>query len=1511
MKRFLALLLAMTMVFGMVPFGALATEPAEVILEEVTAENQAEVMLTDGNISSGTPDGEPPVLTGMTLSVTTVTAPGQIEVTVSATDDVSGVRHGMVEFVCHETGKVLYLELSGTYWDDKTWENVPYPDGNLHGTVTIDQYVESGSFVVASIQVYDIAGNGCYYHYKNSNNPIPDCVANVIFNVVDTEIPDGTPPVITGMFLPATDITAPSEIEVIVSATDDISGLNDGMVEFICHETGKVLYLELSGTYWDDKTWENVPYPDGNLHGKLTIDQYVESGSFAIGSIQVYDVAGNGCYYHYKNSSNSIPECVASVSFFVTDSGTPDGDAPVLTGMQLTATTMTAPGKIEVTVSATDDVSGVGYGMVEFVCHETGKVLYLELSSAYWDDKTWESVPYPDGNLHGTLIIDQYVESGSFVVASIQVYDIAGNGCYYHYKNTSNPIPECVAGVTFNVLNAIPDVTTSVAKPEFAEQVKDAADDAYIVADFSGETTMPEEVFDAIAGTDKTLDLVSEGVTWRFNGEDITNESKPIDLNVQITKAEEETSSSGQEIQNKLDETPAVVMKFAENGQLPGKATIQVKVDYAMREYLGSGKKLCVYYYNNQTGELELVAENLTVLNDTYVEFTITHCSYYILTTKITPKNTWGDNVFWVLSSDGVLTISGTGAMRDIEWTRPEQWGPEIHNIPWLQEGMPAVKEVIIEEGITYIGKSNFEGCRELSKITIPDTVTNMGSSVFIGTALTTIDWPANMYYVPYMAFNGCDNLVSFTGGENVSYVDAYAFFNCPKLESIDLSKVTSIGDGAFANCYALADVTLSPELYFIGYNAFQACAMKEVTLSSNLGVIYSGAFMMCDQLEKLTISEGTSIIKGWAFQWCEKLTSVVIPASVTQISEIAFDACKSLEAVYVLNPECTIPNDYFGDPLSGDDRTARTVSVLGVPGVTTIYGHPNSTAQTYAENNGFAFEKLPETCEFGFHQIETVLTQEKTCTEHGMQEEICKLCGKTVSETLILCTGHDLADGVCTVCGEGFVAQGFEVDWAWALGTDGTLTLFATVDWLPFATGTPWASYVDRITKIVFGDHIAGHQLEWIDDDSPTYLTYPNLTTIELGENLCMAFMQAIRSQKLTKFVIDPRNTSYGVNGGVLVYNFDPRRPEVHYYPATLTATTYRTGPITYIADYAMINANYIEKLYIDAGTIFPAAIRAMKNLADIYILYGGWYPMYEEISDEDKLGDPAKLTIHGIPGSMTEEMANHLGYKFVPLTECDISDHIWVRAEAQNGSVVDTCQRCGETLTHKLLPDGMDVKIPDSSVGTLKQELTKEEVSRVEAGEFCQFYLNTFDISEKVTSGAEQELLEELMQKQLPGYQVGSYMDISLYKQIGGDQPAAITELDEPISVVVDIPVNLQNTSKYIERTYDVVRIHEGESIALGGTYDAETQTFTFETDAFSTYILVYEDIRIGGILGDVNGDDQVTVLDLMRLANFFAGKDVEVNEANADVNGDGKVTVLDLMRLANYFAGKAELG
>lgn len=144
-----------------------------------TEESQP-VLAADSDISSGTPDGTPPVLTGMTLSTDTITAPGSIEVVLSSTDDVSGLNYASLGFYCEETTKNLHCHLESTYWDPETGDFVPYADGCLHGTITIDQYLESGTFVLRSISVTDNAGNGNYYNldytpeYADSNHhPIP------------------------------------------------------------------------------------------------------------------------------------------------------------------------------------------------------------------------------------------------------------------------------------------------------------------------------------------------------------------------------------------------------------------------------------------------------------------------------------------------------------------------------------------------------------------------------------------------------------------------------------------------------------------------------------------------------------------------------------------------------------------------------------------------------------------------------------------------------------------------------------------------------------------------------------------------------------------------------------------------------------------------------------------------------------------------------------------------------------------------------------------------------------------------------------------------------------------------------------------------------------------------------------------------------------------------------------------------------------------------------------------
>ena len=70
------------------------------------------------------------------------------------------------------------------------------------------------------------------------------------------------------------------------------------------------------------------------------------------------------------------------------------------------------------------------------------------------------------------------------------------------------------------------------------------------------------------------------------------------------------------------------------------------------------------------------------------------------------------------------------------------------------------------------------------------------------------------------------------------------------------------------------------------------------------------------------------------------------------------------------------------------------------------------------------------------------------------------------------------------------------------------------------------------------------------------------------------------------------------------------------------------------------------------------------------------------------------------------------------------------------------------------------------------------------------------------------------------------------------------AITETNGEITITITVPENLRNTDSNVVRTYKIIRVHGGEVEIIDADYDATTCKLSFETDAFSTYALVYSD-------------------------------------------------------------------
>lgn len=134
---------------------------------------------------------------------------------------------------------------------------------------------------------------------------------------------------------------------------------------------------------------------------------------------------------------------------------------------------------------------------------------------------------------------------------------------------------------------------------------------------------------------------------------------------------------------------------------------------------------------------------------------------------------------------------------------------------------------------------------------------------------------------------------------------------------------------------------------------------------------------------------------------------------------------------------------------------------------------------------------------------------------------------------------------------------------------------------------------------------------------------------------------------------------------------------------------------------------------------------------------------------------------------------------------------------------------------------------------------KLSEDENKAVKAGNKTQFVLSASGMTP-----TKEEIA--LIQSVLGNNVIGQYLNLNLTLKILGRADRQITDLSAPMYIAITIPQNLVNHDSSIERTYRIVRIHDGVATLIDGTYDAATNQFTFATDGFSTYALVYEDVN-----------------------------------------------------------------
>ena len=314
-------------------------------------------------------------------------------------------------------------------------------------------------------------------------------------------------------------------------------------------------------------------------------------------------------------------------------------------------------------------------------------------------------------------------------------------------------------------------------------------------------------------------------------------------------------------------------------------------------------------------------------------------------------SGTCGENLTWTLDGEGTLRIAGEGAMEDFVY----------YDVRW-NGSYSSIKAVVIESGVTTIGRHAFQYCNNLTGVTISENVTIIGDDAFYEcSSLTSVTFvgSSQLTTIGKSAFYGCSSLTSITIPESVTSIGSSAFSGCSSLTDVSITdmdawcqidfgdsyatpmryaqnirlngskiasvavpegitelsytfygfkdlirvtlpeSLTGIGGWTFYNCISLTNITIPDGVTTIGRSAFCNCtSLISVTIPASVASIGDGAFEDCSGLTSVTIPEGVTTIGIGAFEDCSSLANVTIPDSVTTIGRDAFKYCGSLTSI-------------------------------------------------------------------------------------------------------------------------------------------------------------------------------------------------------------------------------------------------------------------------------------------------------------------------------------------------------------------------------------------------------------------------------------------------------------------------------------------------------------------------------------------------------------------------------------------------------------------------------------
>ena len=216
-------------------------------------------------------------------------------------------------------------------------------------------------------------------------------------------------------------------------------------------------------------------------------------------------------------------------------------------------------------------------------------------------------------------------------------------------------------------------------------------------------------------------------------------------------------------------------------------------------------------------------------------------------------------------------------------------------------QGCEQLTSVTIPQGVTSIGNHAFLRARALTQVSIPNTVTSIGIAAFQEcSSLTSITLPASLTTLEQNAFEKCKSLSQIVIPNGVKEIPFGCFWDCASLSSVTIpDSVTSIRGYAFAGCSKLKGILIPGSVTEIELGAFADSGLESISLPNSVKKLEMEVFQSCTALKSVTLPNQITVIGTQTFENCKSLETVSIPASVTSINSSAFEGCDSLSDVY------------------------------------------------------------------------------------------------------------------------------------------------------------------------------------------------------------------------------------------------------------------------------------------------------------------------------------------------------------------------------------------------------------------------------------------------------------------------------------------------------------------------------------------------------------------------------------------------------------------------------------